>query len=458
MNSATSWRSPVASTMRSMPSAAARAAGLRSGAQFVGQHQARQRAAVDRHRDRERAGRPLVRQRDSRASAILPATKRRPPTTTARPSTRPSTPSPGVSTTSVGQRSVKPLPRASATMVCAMMCLDAWSSEAASRNNSSAATPSAARSTRCAPGPSVSVPVLSITSDRTCASISSALPPLIRMPSLAARERPDDDRDRHRQDERTGRRHDEHRHRADRIAGQRPGGAGQCRRSRRGRRARNGRPGATSAHASAAPPRPGGRCRHRCSRRAPRCRQIEGLADIGRAAHDRLADGLRCTGSDSPVSADWSSTPTPSATVPSTGTTSPRRISSRSPGRIRSSCHLLQPPVAVADGGARHPRQQRGHLAPARLLGEGFRGTGRRHTSGPRWMPRAPPRRHSAAVIESAATMSSPTSPCRRAGHNLDEERDSTGSVAAAQIARPVTETARRAARPPSGRPARPAS
>ena len=39
--------------------------------------------------------------------------------------------------------------------------------------------------------PCVSVPVLSITSARTRASVSSALPPLIRMPSLAARERPE---------------------------------------------------------------------------------------------------------------------------------------------------------------------------------------------------------------------------------------------------------------------------
>ena len=99
-------------------------------------------------------------------------------------------PSPGVSTTSAGTASVRPLPRAAATMVCAMTCLEAWSSEAASRNSSSGAMLPVTRVATILAWPSVSVPVLSMTSARTRASVSIARPPLIKMPSLAARESP----------------------------------------------------------------------------------------------------------------------------------------------------------------------------------------------------------------------------------------------------------------------------
>ena len=75
-------------------------------------------------------------------------------------------------------------------MVCAMTCLEAWSSEAAIRSSSSGAMLSVTRIETILAWPRVSVPVLSMTRERTCASISIALPPLIRMPSLAARESP----------------------------------------------------------------------------------------------------------------------------------------------------------------------------------------------------------------------------------------------------------------------------
>src|SRR6516162_4523715 len=100
-------------------------------------------------------------------------------------------PSPGVSTTLLGIASSRPLLRASSTMVCAMMCLEAWSSEAASRRISSADTSATTSVATICARPCVNVPVLSITSARTRAKISSAWPPLTRMPCLAARDRPE---------------------------------------------------------------------------------------------------------------------------------------------------------------------------------------------------------------------------------------------------------------------------
>ena len=58
------------------------------------------------------------------------------------------------------------------------------------RSSSSGVVPSIARIATILASPWVRVPVLSMTSERTCASVSIALPPLIRMPSLAARDRP----------------------------------------------------------------------------------------------------------------------------------------------------------------------------------------------------------------------------------------------------------------------------
>ncbi len=103
---------------------------------------------------------------------------------------RPTIPSPGVSTTSVGMLSVSPLALASATMVSAMMCFEAWSSEAAIRNSSSGVQWSAVCVDTNLAWPAVRVPVLSMTSARTRASVSIALPPLIKMPALAARDSP----------------------------------------------------------------------------------------------------------------------------------------------------------------------------------------------------------------------------------------------------------------------------
>jgi hypothetical protein len=69
------------------------------------------------------------------------------------------------------------------------------------------------------------------------------------------------------------------------------------------------------------------------------------------------------------VSADWSSTATPSTTLPS------NRHHVALPHQQPVARHdqierdLVQPAVPVPHGGARHPRQQGGHLAPGRPLG-----------------------------------------------------------------------------------------
>ena len=59
------------------------------------------------------------------------------------------------------------------------------------RRRSSVETPGALRIATTRARPSVSVPVLSMTTARMRARVSSALPPLIRMPCLAARESPE---------------------------------------------------------------------------------------------------------------------------------------------------------------------------------------------------------------------------------------------------------------------------
>ena len=104
-----------------------------------------------------------------------------------------------------------------------------------------------------------------------------------------------------------------------------------------GRRSRSGRPAAPSARASAPLPRPAARCRHRCS--PPPAGRRSGRRPRRhwwRRSSPRRRPSSR-TGSDSPVSADWSSTASPpSATVPSAGTTSPWRTSTRSPGSSTS--------------------------------------------------------------------------------------------------------------------------
>ena len=63
--------------------------------------------------------------------------------------------------------------------------------------------------------------------------------------------------------------------------------------------------------------------------------QLERRAGVGAAAA-RRRPAARVTGSDSPVSADSSSTASSPATTPSTGTTSPGRTTTTSPGRSTS--------------------------------------------------------------------------------------------------------------------------
>ena len=114
-----------------------------------------------------------------------------PPTSADRPSTVPATPSPGVSTTFVGTARWSFRSRASDTIACATMCLDAWSSDAATRRSSVADTSPVVRTETTRAFPSVNVPVLSMTTERMRAITSSALPPLIRIPCLAARDSPE---------------------------------------------------------------------------------------------------------------------------------------------------------------------------------------------------------------------------------------------------------------------------
>ena len=65
--------------------------------------------------------------------------------------------------------------------------------------------------------------------------------------------------------------------------------------------------------------------------------------------------GTKC---DSPLSSDWSSVDCPSSTVPSTGTESPARTSTRSPGVDRLDRHFLDPFVLQAAGRRRGQREQ----------------------------------------------------------------------------------------------------
>ena len=219
--------------------------------------------------------------------------------------------------------------------------------------------------------PWVSVPVLSMTSARTAASASIALPPLIRMPSLAARDRP--------ATMATG---------TARISGQGvattstatarigiggepPGAAGE-------------RHGDGQEHDGVAV----GHARHGRARALRRLDQaddagigalvgaggggeVEGVADIGRAAHDRFAgallDGQRFAGQRRLVEHRHA-----------LGHRAVDRhhvaLAHQQPvaGHDLLERHLLQRVVAVAQRRARHPGKQRGHVAPRPLLGEAF--------------------------------------------------------------------------------------
>ncbi len=131
---------------------------------------------------------------------------------------------------------------------------------------------------------------------------------------------------------------------------------------------------------------------------------------------------------DSPVRADWSRTASPSATAPSTGTTSPLRITSRSPGSIASSATSSSLPF-------RYRMALRGTRASSAVISR----LARRSAKLSRYCPpeyikaTTAAARYSAktraASIESAAMMSRPTSPRRRLTDDLDQEdRQGPGS------------------------------
>ena len=151
-----------------------------------------------------------------------------------------------------------------------------------------------------------------------------------------------------------------------------------------------------------------------------RGRQIEGIADIRHAAHHRLA-GSFWTGTDSPVSADWSRTAIPSATSPSTGTTSPWRTSRRSSGATASSADLLKPAVPMAEGCPRHARQKRRHLAVGAALGEALQvlpaGIHQGHDDGGKVLPEHERAGHGEGGNDVEADIPAP-----QAGNDLDEQ------------------------------------
>ena len=72
-----------------------------------------------------------------------------------------------------------------------MTCFDAWSSDAASWRSLSGGKPATGRMSTIRACPCVSVPVLSMTSTRTRASASNALPPFTNTPAFAARDTPE---------------------------------------------------------------------------------------------------------------------------------------------------------------------------------------------------------------------------------------------------------------------------
>ena len=123
-----------------------------------------------------------------------------------------------------------------------------------------------------------------------------------------------------------------------------------CARTARGRRC-----GVATSRTSAA---------YALSAAARVARSSNGLAGVGACRCARGAPAARVTGSDSPVSADSSTTASPAATMPSTGTTSPgaderRRRRARAVDR-----DLLEQPVAAAVRDPRRALEQRRQLAP----------------------------------------------------------------------------------------------
>ena len=158
----------------------------------------------------------------------------------------------------------------------------------------------------------------------------------------------------------------------------------------------------------------------------------------------------RFTGSGSPVSVDWSSTATPEATTPSTGATSPRRISRRSPGRMVSSVTSSKPPsrwrMALRGARARSAVISRCARASAKFSRYWPLAYMSATTAAARCSPKV-----SAAVIDRAATMSRPTSPRRRLVTISHKRPASTGRVPATHSrGGQTTAPAAMAARPPA--------
>ena len=295
--------------------------------------------------------------------------KCKPPTMTSWPSTRPAMPSPGVSTTSDGIASARPRPRASAD--------DGLGDDVLGGLVERGGEPQQLVGRGRAGHPGLDQPGLAQSEraglvDHQRAHAGERLDRLAALDQdaeLGRARQAGHDGDRHRQNERTGRRHHQHRHRADGVARERPGGARQ-------------RHGDGEEEDGVAVGQPRHR-RARALRRLhqphdagigafvgpPRGRQVEGLADIGRAAQCRLADPelhrQRLAGERRLVEHRHA-----------LGHGAVHRhhvaLAHQQPvaGQNQVERHLLQPAVAVPHRRARHPRQQGRHFAARRPLGE----------------------------------------------------------------------------------------
>ena len=272
--------------------------------------------------------------------------------------------------------------------------------------------------------PSVSVPVLSSTQRRGRGpSASSAPPPLTSTPACAARDMPGDERDRHGEDERAGGGDHQHGHAPGsdrRSSTRRPARAARCRQEQPWR---SGRPAAPSAPCwrwacvdqpddagigavgGAAASRPGRRRRRALSRRSER------LADAGMRCRQRLAGQRRLVehGGARRDDAVDRHAPRPGGSAAVAGHDGLDR-------------HLLQ---RCRRAGGAWRCAARGRAAPSSRGGRGAAANLSRSwppayisatTSAASVSPKA-----RAAAIDSAATMSSPTSPAAQARDDLDQ-------------------------------------
>ena len=236
------------------------------------------------------------------------------------------------------------------------------------RNSSSGVMLSVTRVETILAWPWVSVPVLSMTSARTRASVSIALPPLIRMPSLAARDSPAtiatgtarmSGQGVATTSTATARIGSPVSHQAAAasatVTRQEHDGVAVGQPRHRGARALGGFHQADDAGIGAFRGRPGGL-------------EIEGVADIGRAAQHRLAAALlhrqRLAGERRLVEHRH---PFDHRAVDRHHVA----LADQQPvaGHNEIERDLLEPAVPVPHGAARHPRQQGGHLAPGGPLG-----------------------------------------------------------------------------------------